>query len=162
MRNEMTTTRVRLSLALSIYLLTSMFVTSLAKADDIAMQQVFPTPDAAVSALIAADKADDMKVLSAILGPDSDQILSSGDPVADKNARDEFVRRYNEMHRLAYDEQGRVILYVGAANWPVPIPLVKKDSGWVFDTAAGKDELVFRRIARNELFTIKVLEHLAD
>jgi Protein of unknown function (DUF2950) len=162
MTNEMTTIRVRLSLALSIYLLTSIFVTSLAKADDIATQQVFPTPTAAVSALVAAGKADDMKGLSAILGPDSDQILSSGDPVADKNARDDFVRRYSEMHRLAYDEQGRVILYIGANNWPLPIPLVKKDSGWVFDTAAGKDELLFRRIGRNELFTIKVLEDLAD
>jgi Protein of unknown function (DUF2950) len=162
MKNEMTTTRVRLVRALSIFLLVWLLVTPLASADDSATQQVFPTPNAAVSALVAADKADDMKVLGAILGPDSDQILSSGDPVADKNARDEFVRRYNEMHRLAYDEQGRVILYIGANNWPVPIPLVKKDSGWVFDTAAGKDELLFRRIGRNELFTIKVLEDLAD
>jgi hypothetical protein len=162
MKNEMTTTRVRLARALSIFLLVWLLVTPLASADDSATQQVFPTPGAAVSALVAADKADDMKVLGAILGPDSDQILSSGDPVADKNARDEFVRRYNEMHRLAYDEQGRVILYIGANNWPVPIPLVKKDSGWVFDTAAGKDELLFRRIGRNELFTIKVLEDLAD
>jgi hypothetical protein len=143
-------------------LLAWLFVTPLALAHDSAAQQAFATPAAAVSALIAADKADDVKALSTILGPDSDQILSSGDPVADKNARDEFVRRYDEMHRLAYDEQGRVILYVGANNWPVPIPLVKKDTGWVFDTAAGKDELLFRRIGRNELFTIKVLEDLAD
>ena len=162
MTNEMTTTRVTLSLALSMFLLAWLFVTPLASADDAAAQQVFPTASAAVSALVAADKADDMKALSSILGPDSDQVLSSGDPVADKNARDEFVRRYKEMHRLAYDDQGRVILYIGAGNWPVPIPLVKKDSGWVFDTAAGKEELLFRRIGRNELFTIKVLEDLAD
>jgi hypothetical protein len=162
MLNEMTTTRVRLSHVLSTLLLAWFLVTPLASADDTATQQVFPTPGAAVSALVEAGKADDMKVLSAILGPDSDQILSSGDPVADKNARDDFVRRYSEMHRLAYDEQGRVILYIGANNWPVPIPLVKKDSGWVFDTAAGKEELLFRRIGRNELFTIKVLEDLAD
>jgi hypothetical protein len=159
--NEMTT-RVRVSLALSMFLLAWLLLTPLASADDTATQQVFPSPDAAVSALVAADKADDMKGFSTILGPDSDQILSSGDPVADKNARDDFVRRYNEMHRLAYDEQGRVVLYIGAQNWPVPIPLVKNASGWVFDTAAGKDELLFRRIGRNELFTIKVLEDLAD
>ena len=61
-----------------------------------------------------------MKALSSILGPDADQILSSGDPVADKNARDDFARRYEEMHRLAYDDQGRVILYIGAGNWPSP------------------------------------------
>jgi hypothetical protein len=161
MTNKMTTTRVTLSLALSLLLAWS-FATPLATADDTAAQQVFPTASAAVSALVAADKADDMKALSSILGPEADQVLSSGDPVADKNARDEFVRRYNEMHRLAYDDQGRVILYIGAGNWPVPIPLIKKDSGWVFDTAAGKDELLFRRIGRNELFTIKVLEDMAD
>ncbi|MGA6974227.1 MAG: DUF2950 domain-containing protein [Candidatus Binatus sp.] len=125
-------------------------------------QQVFPTPGAAVTALVAATKSDDMKALSSILGPDSGDVLSSGDPVADNNARDGFVSRYNEMHRLAYDENGRVIIYIGAGNWPLPIPLVKKDGGWVFDTAAGKDELLYRRIGRNELFTIDVLNDLAD
>jgi hypothetical protein len=123
---------------------------------------VFPTPGAALTALVAATKSDDMKALSSILGPDSGDVLSSGDPVADNNARDGFVSRYNEMHRLAYDENGRVIIYIGAGNWPLPIPLVKKDSGWVFDTAAGKDELLFRRIGHNELFTIDVLNDLAD
>src|SRR5260370_13759925 len=122
MTNEMTTTRVRLSLALSMFLLALLFVTTLASADDTATQQVFPTPDAAVSALVAADKADDMKGLSAILGPDSDQILSSGHPIADKNARDEFVRRYNEMHRLPHHRQGRVILFIAAGNAPVSNP----------------------------------------
>jgi hypothetical protein len=125
-------------------------------------QQVFPTPGAALTALVTATKSDDMKALSSILGPDSGDVLSSGDPVADNNARDGFVSRYNEMHRLAYDENGRVIIYIGAGNWPLPIPLVKKDSGWVFDTAAGKDELLYRRIGRNELFTIDVLNDLAD
>lgn len=162
MTNELNTTRVRLSLVPSMFLLVWLFLTPLVSANDTAPQQVFPTAAAAVSALVAADKADDVKALSSILGPDSDQILSSGDPVADKNARDEFVRRYDEMHRLAYDDQGRVILCIGAGNWPVPIPLVKKDGGWLFDTAAGKGELLFRRIGRNELFTIRVLEDLVD
>jgi Protein of unknown function (DUF2950) len=162
MANKMTMIRFKFFLALSVLLSAWMSVTAFASADDTAAQQVFPSPHAAVSALVAADKADDTKSLSSILGPDSDQILSSGDPVADKNAREDFARRYQEMHRLAYDDQGRVILYIGAGNWPVPIPLVKKDSGWVFDTAAGKEELLFRRIGRNELFTIKVLEDLAD
>ena len=161
MANEMITSRVRLPLALPVFLLVWLFVTPFALAEDTVTQQTFSTPDAAVTALVAADKADDMKAMSSILGPDADQLLSSGDPVADKNARDEFALRYDEMHRLAYDDQGRVSLYIGAGNWPVPIPLTKKDSGWVFDTAAGKDELLFRRIGRNELFTIKVLEDLA-
>ncbi len=154
--------RVAMSFVLSTLLLACPFFLRLAFADDTATQQVFASPDAAVSALVAADKADDMKALSSILGPDADQLLSSGDRVADKNARDDFARRYSEMHRLEYDDQGRVILYVGANNWPSPIPLVKKNGGWVFDTAAGKDELLYRRIGRNELFTIKVLEDLTD
>jgi hypothetical protein len=163
MANEITKMRFRLFLALSMILFVPFLLTRLASADDAAAaQQVFPSPDAAVSALVAADKAADMKALSSVLGPDADQILTSGDPVADKNAREDFARRYQEMHRFAYDDQGRVILYIGAGNWPVPIPLVKKDNGWVFDTAAGKEELLFRRIGRNELFTIKVLEELAD
>jgi len=78
MKNEMTTTRVRFSHALSILLLAWLFVTPLASADDTGAQQVFPTPGAAINALVAADKADDVKALSTISGPDSDQILSSG------------------------------------------------------------------------------------
>jgi hypothetical protein len=157
--------RVRISLAgsaiaLSALFLACLFVLPFASAEDTATQQVFPSPDAAANALVAA--GNDMKALSSVLGPDADQVLSSGDPVADGNARNDFVRRYQEMHRLEYDDQGRVILYVGAGNWPVPIPLVKKNGGWVFDTAAGKEELLYRRIGRNELFTIKILEDLAD
>ena len=162
MTNKIIMMRITPFLGLSVLLLAWMLVTPFASADDTPAQKAFPSPDAAVSALIAADKADDTKALSSVLGPDSDQILSSGDPVADKNAREDFARRYQEMHRLAYDDQGRVILYIGAGNWPVPIPIVKKDGGWVFDTAAGKEELLFRRIGRNELFTIRVLEDLAD
>jgi Protein of unknown function (DUF2950) len=162
MTTILTYPRVRNALVLSAFLLACLFFPRFGSAEETNTQQVFPSPNAAVSALVAADKADDMKALSSILGPDADQILSSGDPVADKNAREDFARRYQEMHRLAYDDQGRVVLYVGANNWPVPIPLVKKNGGWVFDTAAGKDELLFRRIGRNELFTIKVLEDLAD
>jgi Protein of unknown function (DUF2950) len=162
MTNSFTYSRVENSIVLSALLLACLFFPRFASAEGTATQQVFPSPDAAVSALVAADKADDMKTLSSILGPDADQVLSSGDSVADKNAREDFARRYQEMHRLAYDDEGRVILYVGANNWPVPIPLVKKNGGWVFDTAGGKDELLYRRIGRNELFTIKVLEDLAD
>ena len=154
--------RVRNSLVLSVLLLACLFFPRFASAEETATQQVFPSPSAAANALVAADKMDDIRTLSSILGPDSDQVLSSGDPVADKNARDDFARRYQEMHRLEYDDQGRVILYIGANNWPVPIPLVKKNSGWGFDTAAGKEELLYRRIGRNELFTIKVLEDLDD
>jgi hypothetical protein len=126
-------------------------------------QRVFPTPQAAVDALVAAAKADDPKAAAGpILGPDSDKILSSGDKVADDNARSRFVSKYKEMHRLAYDSDGRVIFYLGADNWPFPIPLVKKDNGWIFDTAAGEKEMLYRRIGANELYTIDVLENLVQ
>ncbi len=125
-------------------------------------QQVFPSAAAAAKALVGAARIDDMAALSSILGGDAKEVLSSGDPVADNNARDNFVAKYNEMNRLGYDEKGRVILYLGADNWPFPIPLMKKAHGWVYDTAAGKRELLYRRIGRNELFTIDVLADLAE
>jgi hypothetical protein len=124
-------------------------------------QRVFPSPHAAVDALVSASKQSDFKTAVApIFGPDADKILSSGDKVADENARLNFLKRYNEMHRLAYDGEGRVILYVGADNWPLPIPLVKTNNGWMFDTAAGEQELLYRRIGANEIYTIDVLENL--
>jgi hypothetical protein len=130
-------------------------------ADDSGAQKTFDSPEAAVNALVTAVEAGDMNTLHSILGDDADRILSSGDPVADKNARDNFTAKYREMHRLAYDNQGRVILYLGAGNWSLPIPLIKKDNAWIFDTAAGEAELLYRRIGRNELYTIGVLKELA-
>jgi hypothetical protein len=125
-------------------------------------QRVFSSPVEAATALFAAVKSDDTAALGSILGADSQQLLSSGDPVADKNARAQFAIAWDQMHRLAYDDQGRVIIYLGSDNWPAPIPIVKKDGGWVFDTAAGKDELIYRRIGRNEIYTIGVLENLVS
>jgi Protein of unknown function (DUF2950) len=123
-------------------------------------QEVFSSPAAAAAALVAAAKNDDMKALGSILGPEAKEVISSGDPVADNNARDTLVAKYNQMQRLAYDDQGRVILYVGADNWPFPIPIIKKDQGWIFDTNSGKEELLYRRIGQNELYTIAVLRDL--
>ncbi len=126
-----------------------------------ASQKAFATPKAAVDALVAAAASKDASAaLAPILGPDSGRILSSGDPVADHNALSNFLAKYNQMHRLAYDADGDVILYIGAENWPMPIPLVKRANKWVFDTAAGEKELLYRRIGANELYTIDVLHNL--
>jgi DUF2950 family protein len=129
---------------------------------DGAAPQTFATPEAAVDALVAATEANNMDALRTILGAAAEPILSSGDPVADQNARANFAAKYHEMHRLAYDDQGRVILYLGADDWPMPIPLVKKDGAWMFDAASGQAELLYRRVGRNELYTIDVLKKLAQ
>lgn len=129
---------------------------------DSADQRVFETPGEAVTALVDAANRDDMNALDAILGSEAGEILSSGDPVADNNARENFVAKYHEMHRIAFNAQDRLILYIGADTWPFPVPLVKKDSGWVFDTKGGMEELLYRRIGRNELYTIDVLESLVS
>jgi hypothetical protein len=138
------------------------FFALFALAADSADQRVFESPGSAVTALVDAAKNDDINALEAILGSDARDILSSGDPVADNNARDNFVAKYHEMHRIAFDPQHRVILYIGADNWPFPIALVEKDSGWIFDTTGGMEELLYRRIGRNELYTIGVLEKLVS
>ena len=152
----------RLVFCLIVFLFIALMTPIRGFADD-SNQRVFPTPQAAVDALMAAAKAGDPKAaIMPILGPDGEKILSSGDQVADENARKRFISKYDEMHRIAYDGEGRVILYIGADNWPMPIPLVKSDKGWRFDTAAGEQELVYRRIGTNELYTIDVLENLVQ
>jgi len=138
----------------------SAFSTS-ARADE-AKERVFRSPASAAAALVDAARKDDLKEMATVLGPGGEDVVSSGDPVADNNNREDFVKWYDQMHRLAYNHEGQVILYVGADNWPLPIPIIKKGDGWVFDTAEGKDELLYRRVGRNELYTIDVLQELAD
>jgi hypothetical protein len=128
------------------------------------VQAAFASSDDAVASLITAFRAHDLDRLHHILGPDADDILNSGDPVADEQGIDSFVRAYDAKHRLVSGEDGNVILIVGDNDWPVPIPLVKdSDSGaWFFDTAAGKEEILNRRIGRNELTVIQVCQAIAD
>jgi hypothetical protein len=124
-------------------------------------QQTFSSPAAAAEALAQAAATNDEAAAQRIFGPDATQITTSGDPVADKAAAQKFAERYRQMHRLAYNSDNQVILYLGADNWPFPIPLVKQGDNWIFDTAAGKQELVYRRIGTNELFTIATMRELA-
>jgi hypothetical protein len=124
---------------------------------------VFASPDDASNALLAAGKSADQNALLEIFGPDSKELIFSGDPVQDKNAIDLFVAGYGVMHRWRRMPDGSQMLLVGADNFPFPIPLKKNDSGqWFFDTAAGKNEILNRRIGRNELAIIDACEAVAD
>ena len=115
----------------------------------------YATPDDAANALIMAAKAGDQNALLAIFGPESKDLLYSGDPVEDKNVAKAFVSRYDVMHRWRRMEDGSQTLIVGADNFPFPIPLKKNSGGrWFFDTAAGKEEVLNRRVGRNELAVI--------
>jgi hypothetical protein len=125
-------------------------------------QKTFPSARAAATALVSALQADDLPALTSILGPDSKDILSSGDEVADKNTRDQFVQRYQKMHRLVMEPDGTTTLYIGAENWPAPIPLMHKAGAWYFDTPAGKMEILYRRIGRDEVAVIHVCRELVD
>ena len=124
---------------------------------------VFATPEEAGNALLAAAKSGDQGAVAAIFGPDSKELISSGDAVEDKNAVEAFLEKYGVMHRWRRLVDGSQILVVGADNFPFPIPLKKNQSGqWFFDTAAGKEEILNRRIGRNELAIIEVCQAVAE
>jgi Protein of unknown function (DUF2950) len=120
-----------------------------------ARQRSFATPEEAVTALFDAIKADDHKALLDILGPDGRTLVFSGDDVADRNARAKFAAEYDRAHRTE-GGGGKVVLYVGPDDFPFAIPLVPEGPVWRFDTKAGKEEIVNRRIGRNELAAIQV------
>lgn len=125
-------------------------------------QKAYPTAEEACKALVEAVKANDEAALLTILGPEAKEIISSGDPAEDKSHRAEFMEKYQKMHRLVVEPDGTTTLYVGAENWPTPIPLVHKGGSWYFDTAAGTQEILFRRVGRNELAVIQVCRELVD
>ena len=129
------------------------FGTSFAMLQD---QKTFASPDEAVKAMLEALKAEDVKVLSAIFGPGSEDLISSGDPVADKAERERFINLYQQKNRLEEASSTRAALYIGNEDWPFPIPVVKKDGVWLFDTDEGREEIIARRIGRNELSVIQV------
>jgi len=127
-----------------------------------ASQRTFDSPGKAAAAMFDAARAADVNALTQIFGPESRELLASGDPVADKDGRELVVKKYEEMHRFVTEPDKSVILYIGAENWPFPIPIVQKNNVWFFDTAKGKKEVLFRRIGRNESFTIGTLQSLVD
>jgi hypothetical protein len=125
-------------------------------------QKTFDTPQAALQALYDSAKADDEPALLALFGPGGKEILSSGDPVADANAREWFVADYAEAHRLVPMGANRQLVDIGRDAFPFPIPLVKSGSRWRFDTEAGKEEVLYRRIGHNELDAIDVCHAFVD
>jgi len=131
------------------------------QADAAAKQKGFASPEEAVKAFIAAIKANDDKEVIAIFGPEAKDLVSSGDPVRDKQRREKFLQAYDQKNSLA-KEGDKMMLSVGENDWPFPIPLVKKGDQWVFDTKAGKEEVLNRQIGKNELDTIQTMLAIVD
>jgi hypothetical protein len=107
--------------------------------------------------LVNASRADDLKGLLAVLGASAQKLITSGDAIQDKNARARFVALYDAKNRLAQRAPDRMELVIGPDEWPVPLPLMQKNGRWAFDSATAADELVDRRIGKNELLTIRTL-----
>ena len=125
-----------------------------------AQQKTFASAREAVSALVEANKSDNLSSLNEILGPAAASLVTSGDDTQDKNDRAQFVTLYEAHHRLQKSAPGTLTLLIGKNEWPLPIPLVKDAGQWHFDSEAGAKELLYRRIGANELAAIKVARAL--
>jgi hypothetical protein len=125
-------------------------------------QKSFASPGEAVAALIAALKANDTNAMLAVLGPRAKGLVSSGDAVADRAGREMLVKAYEESNKLDMQGDSKAILSVGKDAWPLPIPVVKVGSAWRFDANQGAEEILNRRIGRNELSTVQALGAYVD
>lgn len=152
----------RTAMASAVFLAVLLLIVNIGRLAAQNAQNTYRSPQDAVTALAGAVKANDTNELIRIFGPDSKDIIQSGDPVADKETREKFLEKYQQMDRLATNPGGSVTLYIGAENWPFPIPLIKRNGTWRFATAAGKREILYRRIGRNEFDTIDTLRALVD
>lgn len=115
----------------------------------------FASAEEAAQALVAAARANDTDALLAVMGEQAKPLIDSGDPVQNENARLRFVSEYDAAHSLKETGSGSTELIVGADEWPFPIPLVQENSRWRFDSAAGAEEIINRRVGANELATIQ-------
>jgi hypothetical protein len=127
-----------------------------------ASQRTFPTPEDAVKALVEAAKAGDLGEIVKMFGPDSKDLIDTSDPATAKRNREVFTAAAAEGWQLTDQADGSKVLVVGNESWPFPIPLVKDDNAWRFDTAAGKEEVLARRIGRNELAAIRLSRVYVD
>src|SRR5712672_1141195 len=125
-------------------------------------QQTFASAQEAANALFVAMQAPNEQAAPSVLGATAKDVLSSRDPTQDGDVRAGFVVRYQSMHRFVTEANGTVTLVVGAENWPFPIPLVNNQGKWYFDTDAGKDEIVLRRIGANELAAEDACQNLVE
>jgi hypothetical protein len=141
-------------LALVAALLVCLFFGSTVCAKD-RPQKIFSSPEEAVKTMVEAVKAEKVRWLLYLFGPGSKALILSGDPVQDKEGREQFIKNYQEKNRLEANLD-KAVLYIGKEEWPFPIPLVKTEKGWRFDTQAGRQEILARRIGRNELSAIQV------
>ena len=124
-------------------------------------QQLFQTPEDAAKALAVAAKSGDVRAIMRVLGPEGAEIASSGDPVADTAVRKRFAAAYEMKNRVAVDGD-KATLIVGEGGWPFPIPLIRRNETWRFDAALGKQEILQRRIGRNELSAIQACLAFVD
>lgn len=147
---------------LLLLLLTLLFAVGFAEssmAQD-AHLKTFASPAEASDALYEAAKKEDEQALESILGAGK-ELTSSSDDVEDKLEHEQFSQKYQEMHRLVREPDGNTVLYIGAENWPFPIPMVSKNGAWYFDAETGKQEILFRRIGENESTAIAVCQEFA-
>jgi hypothetical protein len=126
-----------------------------------AQQQTFPSPEAATNALFLAVQSANEQAVVRILGGNK-ELVSSGDEAEDKLDRDQFVQKYEEMHRLVRASDGTTLLYIGAENWPFPLPLVSRTNVWYFDAHAGAQEIRFRRVGENEYTAIAACHEMVE
>src|SRR5262249_32773369 len=117
-------------------------------------QRLFKSADEAAAALVQAARSNDAPAVLSILGPEGQQVASSGDPAEDKAQRSRFVSAYDARHQLKQSD-GKAVLVIGEQEFPFPIPIVRSGDQWKFDTAAGREEMLARRIGDNELSAIQ-------
>jgi Protein of unknown function (DUF2950) len=124
-----------------------------------ATQESFPTAEAASHALFIAVQSDTDQALAQILGGGT-ELVATDDSAEDQLEREQFAKKYEEMHRFVREPDGTTVLYVGAENWPFPVPLASKAGTWYFDAEAGKEEVLFRRIGENEATAVEACHAL--
>jgi hypothetical protein len=160
-RRRLHATRHRLLSAVAL-IASALWISLVSAQTSAPSQRTFPTPDAAVEALAGAVQSGDRAALLRILGQAAEQWIGSGDRVADRAAKERFATAFAQKHAIVTESEGRATLAIGPDDWPFAFPLVKSANGWRFDTEAGRQEMLARRVGANELAAINVLLAIVD